>query len=97
MGWLRGCLSLVTTSGHGIGLPVMAAVYVPLLAIATILQRHFALTYRSTVASSTGRRVQRDRLPSVDVVVPCFNEEPALLEQCLRSLANQRYSGELQV
>jgi N-acetylglucosaminyltransferase len=35
--------------------------------------------------------------PSVDVVVPCYNEEPALLAACLRSLRLQDYEGELRV
>jgi N-acetylglucosaminyltransferase len=33
----------------------------------------------------------------VDVLVSCYNEEPALLAACLRSLARQDYKGETQV
>jgi N-acetylglucosaminyltransferase len=36
-------------------------------------------------------------LPDVDVIVPCYNEEPALLAACLRSLARQDYKGEMRV
>jgi N-acetylglucosaminyltransferase len=36
-------------------------------------------------------------LPDVDVIVPCYNEAPALLAACLRSLAHQDYKGELRV
>ncbi|WP_316397003.1 chitooligosaccharide synthase NodC [Bradyrhizobium sp. 33ap4] len=36
-------------------------------------------------------------LPSVDVVVPCFNEDPDTLSECLASLASQDYAGMLQV
>ncbi|PJG51430.1 chitooligosaccharide synthase NodC [Bradyrhizobium forestalis] len=36
-------------------------------------------------------------LPSVDVIVPCFNEDPITLAQCLDSLASQDYTGKLQV
>ncbi|WP_271606756.1 MULTISPECIES: chitooligosaccharide synthase NodC [unclassified Bradyrhizobium] len=36
-------------------------------------------------------------LPSVDVIVPCFNEDPITLAQCLESLASQDYTGKLQV
>ncbi|MCP3368732.1 chitooligosaccharide synthase NodC [Bradyrhizobium cajani] len=36
-------------------------------------------------------------LPSVDVIVPCFNEDPITLAQCLDSLASQDYAGKLQV
>jgi N-acetylglucosaminyltransferase len=35
--------------------------------------------------------------PDVDVIVPCYNEEPALLAACLRSLARQDYKGRLRV
>jgi N-acetylglucosaminyltransferase len=35
--------------------------------------------------------------PDVDVIVPCYNEEPALLAACLHSLAQQDYKGELRV
>ncbi|WP_271593193.1 chitooligosaccharide synthase NodC [Bradyrhizobium sp. CCBAU 65884] len=36
-------------------------------------------------------------LPSVDVIVPCFNEDPNTLAKCLESLASQDYAGKLQV
>ena len=35
--------------------------------------------------------------PAVDVVVPCFNEDPSLLEACCRSVAGQDYPGPLRV
>src|SRR5215217_1182771 len=38
-----------------------------------------------------------DRWPAVDVVIPCFNEDPALLEACCRSVAGQDYPGRLRV
>ncbi|OKO73154.1 MULTISPECIES: chitooligosaccharide synthase NodC [unclassified Bradyrhizobium] len=36
-------------------------------------------------------------LPSVDVIVPCFNEEPHTLAACLSSIAAQDYAGKLRV
>ncbi|MBB4365370.1 N-acetylglucosaminyltransferase [Bradyrhizobium sp. CIR18] len=36
-------------------------------------------------------------LPSVDVIVPCFNEDPITLAECLESLASQDYTGKLQI
>ncbi|CDI12056.1 chitooligosaccharide synthase NodC [Agrobacterium pusense] len=36
-------------------------------------------------------------LASVDVIVPCFNEDPDTLSACLESIANQDYAGRLQV
>lgn len=38
-----------------------------------------------------------DHRPSVDVVVPCFNEDPAVLDACLASIAAQDYAGDVQV
>jgi N-acetylglucosaminyltransferase len=35
--------------------------------------------------------------PGVDVVIPCFNEDPALLEACCRSVAGQDYPGPLRI
>ena len=35
--------------------------------------------------------------PDVDVIVPCYNEDPDLLRACLRSLADQDYKGEMRV
>ncbi|APA89049.1 chitooligosaccharide synthase NodC [Paraburkholderia sprentiae WSM5005] len=36
-------------------------------------------------------------LPDVDVIVPCFNEQPRTLSACLESIANQDYAGKLRV
>ncbi|MDF0492888.1 chitooligosaccharide synthase NodC [Bradyrhizobium yuanmingense] len=36
-------------------------------------------------------------LPSVDVIVPCFNEDPHTLAACLQSISAQDYAGELRV
>ncbi|MCA1401643.1 chitooligosaccharide synthase NodC [Bradyrhizobium sp. BRP56] len=36
-------------------------------------------------------------LPSVDVIVPCFNEDPNTLSECLASIASQDYAGKLRV
>jgi N-acetylglucosaminyltransferase len=36
-------------------------------------------------------------LPSVDVIVPCYNEDAALLAACLRSVRDQDYQGEVRV
>ncbi len=36
-------------------------------------------------------------LPSVDVIIPCYNESPAVLAACLNSIAGQDYPGELAV
>ncbi|MEH0581036.1 chitooligosaccharide synthase NodC [Streptomyces sp. B21-108] len=36
-------------------------------------------------------------LPSVDVIIPCYNEDPLLLAQCLGSVLAQDYEGQLRV
>ncbi|RDJ02006.1 chitooligosaccharide synthase NodC [Rhizobium grahamii] len=36
-------------------------------------------------------------LPSVDVIVPAFNESPVALRACLSSIAGQKYPGELSI
>ncbi|MFD9038961.1 chitooligosaccharide synthase NodC [Streptomyces bottropensis] len=36
-------------------------------------------------------------LPSVDVIIPCYNEDPLLLAECLRSVLAQDYEGQLRV
>ncbi|GLS36297.1 chitooligosaccharide synthase NodC [Mesorhizobium tianshanense] len=38
-----------------------------------------------------------DPLPSVDVIVPSFNEDPSALSACLASIASQQYAGKLRV
>ncbi len=37
------------------------------------------------------------QLPSVDVIVPCFNEDPHTLSECLASITNQEYAGEVKI
>ncbi|MCW1414065.1 chitooligosaccharide synthase NodC [Rhizobium sp. 1AS11] len=36
-------------------------------------------------------------LPSVDIIVPCYNENPHTFSECLASIANQDYAGKLRV
>lgn len=36
-------------------------------------------------------------LPSVDVIIPCYNEDPLLLAECLRSVMTQDYEGQLRI
>jgi N-acetylglucosaminyltransferase len=75
-------------------LPTVFAVYVATVGIYLGLQVYYA---------ARSRRRQRELsaldspLPSVDVIVPCFNESPATLDACLESLARQDYAGRLTV
>ncbi|MCO5965146.1 chitooligosaccharide synthase NodC [Sinorhizobium meliloti] len=41
--------------------------------------------------------VETGPLPAVDVIVPCFNEDPRILSACLASVVDQDYAGELRV
>ncbi|GLR89991.1 chitooligosaccharide synthase NodC [Bradyrhizobium iriomotense] len=41
--------------------------------------------------------VRPEAVPSVDVIVPCFNEDPRTLLACLQSIASQDYVGQLRV
>ncbi|MFC0804716.1 chitooligosaccharide synthase NodC [Ensifer sp. P24N7] len=48
-------------------------------------------------SSASERLAGFDELPSVDVIVPCFNEDPRTLSDCLASIADQVYAGQLRV
>ncbi|SIT55913.1 N-acetylglucosaminyltransferase [Mesorhizobium prunaredense] len=49
------------------------------------------------VASISDDLLASDLWPSVDVIIPCYNEEPRTLSACLASVANQEYAGKLHV
>ncbi|AHF88076.1 N-acetylglucosaminyltransferase (plasmid) [Rhizobium leguminosarum bv. trifolii WSM1689] len=55
---------------------------------------HARRTLKSEIAENT---VEESSLPSVDIIVPSFNESPRILSDCLASLANQDYPGVLRV
>jgi N-acetylglucosaminyltransferase len=71
--------------------------YVTLVLLHSTLERVYALRSRRQ------RRAGPDPVPvpvgwpAVDVVIPCFNEDPALLEACCRSVADQDYQGRTRV
>jgi len=76
-----------------IAVTVVLPMYLAIAPVYSRLQRRFA-----------GRANRRRPVPppepfrpDVDVIVPCYNEEPALLGACLRSLAQQDYTGEMRV
>jgi hyaluronan synthase/N-acetylglucosaminyltransferase len=70
---------------------------------AVVVMTHFALqvtfAHRGYRAALRGRdqRQPLQRLPSVDVVVTSYNEDPAHLEACLQSIVEQDYSGAVSV
>jgi N-acetylglucosaminyltransferase len=80
---------------------VVAALRVVFLLYITLVVAHSTLERVYARRSRRQRRVPPAATPAawpgVDVVVPCFNENPALLEACCRSVAVQDYPGPLRV
>jgi N-acetylglucosaminyltransferase len=71
--------------------------YVTLVLLHSSLERVYAR--RSRHQRPTGPAAAREPAgwPAVDVVIPCFNEDAALLEACCRSVAGQDYPGPVRV
>ncbi|MGY3034162.1 N-acetylglucosaminyltransferase [Bradyrhizobium sp. USDA 4354] len=67
--------------------------------LSTVYKSAQALYAQPTIKSSLQDNLGQSEvvLPSVDVIVPCFNEDPNTLAECLESLASQDYAGKLQV
>jgi N-acetylglucosaminyltransferase len=78
-------------------LRVVFLLYVTLVLVHSTLERLYALRSRRQRRAEPQRPAEPDEWPAVDVVIPCFNEDPALLEACCRSVAGQDYPGPLQV
>jgi N-acetylglucosaminyltransferase len=75
------------------GLTVVLPVYLALALTYSRAQRRFGKRTCSQIPAAPNHPYQ----PSVDVIVPCYNEEPALLAACLGSLSCQDYEGDLNV
>jgi N-acetylglucosaminyltransferase len=78
----------VTTTAVAVAL----LLYVVIAPLYSRLQRRFAVLGHRARPVAAGRYS-----PDVDVIVPCYNEEPALLAACLRSLRQQDYEGVIRV
>lgn len=74
---------------------VAVSSYALLSAIYRSMQTLNAL--RTQVPSPTDYASEAGPLPSVDVIVPCFNEDPRTLSACLESIASQDYEGQVRV
>lgn len=72
-------------------------VYVTLVLLHSTLERVYALRSRRQRLARVTSPPATVEWPSVDVVVPCFNEDPSLLEACCRSVAGQNYPGPVRV
>jgi N-acetylglucosaminyltransferase len=75
-------------------LRVVFLLYITLVLLHSTLERLYALRSRRR-RGRPAPRAGAAGWPGVDVVIPCFNEDPALLEACCRSVAGQDYPGPL--
>jgi N-acetylglucosaminyltransferase len=71
--------------------------YVTLVLLHSTLERVYALRSRRQRRARPDPVPEPAGWPTVDVVIPCFNEDPALLEACCRSVADHDYPGRMQV
>lgn len=74
---------------------VVVSSYALLSAVYKSVQAFHASPTRVSSVSSDGGGPES--MPSVDVIVPCFNEDPRTLSACLESIASQDYVGQLRV
>jgi N-acetylglucosaminyltransferase len=72
----------------------VVALYLAIAVLYAALQEH---NRRKRDAAATSRRQSGPPWPGVDVVLPCYNEDPAVLAACCASLEAQDYPGELHV
>jgi N-acetylglucosaminyltransferase len=70
--------------------------YITLVLLHSSLERLYARRSRQRRAGP-GMAQGPAVWPAVDVVIPCFNEDPGLLEACCRSVAAQDYPGPMHV
>jgi N-acetylglucosaminyltransferase len=78
-------------------LPLLATMYVGLASVSGVLQRNLSRPDRRAPVGLEPEPFAEPEphWPSVDVIVPCFNEDPAVLRSCLGSILGQRYEGAL--
>ena len=80
-----------------VALRVVFLLYITLVLLHSTLERVYALRSRRQRRAAAPPPPARAEWPAVDVVVPCFNENPPLLEACCRSVAAQDYPGRFRV
>jgi N-acetylglucosaminyltransferase len=79
-------------------LRVVFLAYLTLVLLHSTLERVYALrSRRQRLASQAAAAPDPVGWPAVDVIIPCFNEDPPLLEACCRSVAGQDYPGTMRV
>jgi N-acetylglucosaminyltransferase len=80
-----------------VALRAVFLLYVTLVLLHSSLERVYAMRSRRQRRARPEEPPRPASWPAVDVVVPCFNEDPSLLEACCRSVAAQDYQGPLRV
>jgi N-acetylglucosaminyltransferase len=80
-----------------VALRVVFLLYITLVLLHSTLERVYALRSRRQRRAGAGPAPGPPAWPAVDVVIPCFNEDPWLLEACCRSVAAQDYPGPMRV
>ena len=80
-----------------VALRVVFLAYVTLVLLHSSLERVYALRSRRQRRARPVSPPVPASWPAVDVVIPCFNEDPSLLEACCRSVAGQDYPGTVRV
>jgi N-acetylglucosaminyltransferase len=80
-----------------VSLRAVFLLYVTLVLVHSTLERVYALRSRRQQRASSAIAPGPQGWPAVDLVIPSFNEDPALLEACCRSAAFQDYPGPLRV
>jgi N-acetylglucosaminyltransferase len=80
-----------------VALRVVFLLYVTLVLLHSSLERVYAMRSRRQRRAGPEEAPRPASWPAVDVVIPCFNEDPSLLEACCRSVAAQDYQGPLRV
>jgi N-acetylglucosaminyltransferase len=78
-----------------VALRVVFLLYVTLVLLHSTLERVYALRSRRQRRGVPEPAPGPADWPAVDVVIPCFNEDPSLLEASCRSVAAQDYPGPL--
>jgi len=71
---------------------VLTALYVSIALAYAVVQERYAGRHAAASPAATGHR-----WPSLDVVLPCYNEDPQFLADCCRSLERQDYPGDVHV
>ena len=80
-----------------VALRVVFLAYVTLVLLHSSLERVYALRSRRQRRARPASAPVPAAWPAVDVVIPCYNEDPSLLEACCRSVAGQDYPGTVRV